>query len=216
MTNGPLQGQIAIPGQVVFSKIGIEGIPIFNVENGCASGSSAVHLAVQSLRAGATDVALALGAEKMNIPDKAEGLRHLRGAAGTSRAPRRTIATLVQDGRGRRAPPGSESDKPYSKFMAIYAAMCRWHMKTYGTTQRQIAAVCGQEPRPLGAQPLLAVPQAVHHRGDPCRAADHLPAHAADVRAAVRRRRRRDPVHRGRPQAHRRRPQRAASGSRPA
>ena len=27
MTNGPLQGQIAIPGQVVFSRIGIEGIP---------------------------------------------------------------------------------------------------------------------------------------------------------------------------------------------
>ena len=45
----------------------------------------------------------------------------------------------------------SESDRPYSKFMAIYAAMCRWHMKTYGTTQRQIAAVCGQEPPALGA-----------------------------------------------------------------
>ena len=61
MTNGPLQGQISIPGQVVFSKIGIEGIPVFNVENACASGSSAVNLAVQSLRAGTTDVALALG-----------------------------------------------------------------------------------------------------------------------------------------------------------
>ena len=40
MTNGPLQGQIAIPGQVVFSRIGIEGIPIYNVENACASGST--------------------------------------------------------------------------------------------------------------------------------------------------------------------------------
>ena len=38
-------------------------------------------------------------------------------------------------------PPGSESDRPYSRFMAIYAAMCRNHMKTWGTTQRQIAAV---------------------------------------------------------------------------
>ena len=45
MTNGPLQGQISIPGQVVFSKIGIEGIPVFNVENACASGSSAFNLA---------------------------------------------------------------------------------------------------------------------------------------------------------------------------
>jgi acetyl-CoA acetyltransferase len=30
MTNGPLQGQISIPGQVVFSKIGVEGIPVYN------------------------------------------------------------------------------------------------------------------------------------------------------------------------------------------
>jgi acetyl-CoA acetyltransferase len=71
MTNGALQGQISVPGQVIFSKIGIEGIPVFNVENACASGSSAFHLALQSLKAGATDVALAIGAEKMNIPDKA-------------------------------------------------------------------------------------------------------------------------------------------------
>jgi acetyl-CoA acetyltransferase len=28
--------------------------------------------------------------------------------------------------------------------MAVYAAMCRWHMRTYGTTQRQIAAVCAK------------------------------------------------------------------------
>ena len=67
MTNGPLQGQIAIPGQVIFSKIGIEGIPVYNVENACASGSSAFNLAVQSLKAGTTDVALAIGAEKMKI-----------------------------------------------------------------------------------------------------------------------------------------------------
>ncbi|MCB1732524.1 MAG: thiolase family protein, partial [Halieaceae bacterium] len=39
MTNGPLQGQISIPGQVVFSKIGIEGIPIYKKKNACASGS---------------------------------------------------------------------------------------------------------------------------------------------------------------------------------
>ncbi|MNZ55294.1 lipid-transfer protein [compost metagenome] len=28
--------------------------------------------------------------------------------------------------------------------MSIYAGFCRWHMKTYGTTQRQIAAVCAK------------------------------------------------------------------------
>ncbi len=146
MTNGPLQGQIAIPGQVVFSRIGIEAIPIYNVENACASGSTAVHLALQSLRAGATDIALALGAEKMNIPDKAKAFAIFEGGWDVSRA-EENYQTLVQMGAGITPPPGSESDRPYSKFMAIYAAMCRWHMKTYGTTQRQIAAVCAKNHR---------------------------------------------------------------------
>jgi acetyl-CoA acetyltransferase len=143
MTNGPLQGQISIPGQVVFSKIGIEGIPIYNVENACASGSSGFNLAVQSLRAGTTDVALALGAEKMNIPDKMKAFSIFEGGWDVTRA-EENYATLVKMGEGITPPPGSESDRPYSKFMAIYAAMCRWHMKTYGTTQRQIAAVCAK------------------------------------------------------------------------
>jgi acetyl-CoA acetyltransferase len=140
MTNGPLQGQISIPGQVVFSKIGVEGIPVYNVENACASGSSAFNLAVQSLRAGTSDVALALGAEKMNIPDKMKTFSIFEGGWDVSRAEENT-RMLLQMGEGIEVPEGSESDKPYSKFMAIYAAMCRYHMKTYGTTQRQIAAV---------------------------------------------------------------------------
>ena len=131
------------PGQVVFSKIGIEGIPVYNVENACASGSSGFNLAVQSLKAGTTDVALAIGSEKMNIPDKVKAFAIFEGGWDVSRA-EENYQTLVRMGEGIVPPPGSESDKPYSKFMAIYAAMCRWHMKTYGTTQRQIAAVCAK------------------------------------------------------------------------
>jgi len=140
VTNGPLQGQIAIPGQVVFSKIGIEGIPVFNVENACASGSTAVHLAIRALQAGACDVALALGAEKMNVPDKARSMAVFEAGWDVSRA-EENVATLSRMGDGIVPPPGSESDKPYSRFMTVYAAVCRYHMKTYGTTQRQIAAV---------------------------------------------------------------------------
>jgi acetyl-CoA acetyltransferase len=143
MTNGPLQGQISIPGQVVFSKIGIEGIPVYNVENACASGSSGFNLAVQSLKAGTADVALAIGSEKMNIPDKMKAFSIFEGGWDVSRA-EENYATLVKMGEGIVPPPGSQSDKPFSKFMEIYAAMCRWHMKTYGTTQRQIAAVCAK------------------------------------------------------------------------
>lgn len=143
ITNGPLQGQPSIAGQVIFSKIGIEGIPIFNLENACATGSSAVNLAVQSLRAGTTDVALALGAEKMNVPDKAKAFALFEMGWDVSRA-EENYALLVKMGDGVEIPPCSESDRPYSRFMAIYAAWCRWHMKTYGTTQRQIAAVCAK------------------------------------------------------------------------
>ncbi len=140
VTNGPLQGQLSIPGQVVFSRIGLEGIPMFNVENACASGSSAFHLAVQSLQAGACDVALALGAEKMNIPDKAKAMALFDAGWDVSRADE-AYAALKAMGEGIELPPGAESDRPYSRFMSVYAALCRHHMKTWGTTQRQLAAV---------------------------------------------------------------------------
>ncbi|WP_175976929.1 thiolase family protein [Burkholderia sp. BCC1047] len=140
ITNGPLQGQLSIPGQVVFSKIGLEGIPVFNVENACASGSTAVHLAVRQLQSGACDVALALGAEKMNVADKAKSFALFDAGWDVSRVDE-NFATLARLGEGIEPPPGSESERPYSRFMKIYAAMCRHHMHTYGTTQRQIAAV---------------------------------------------------------------------------
>lgn len=140
ITNGALQGQLSIPGQVIMSKIGIEAIPVYNVENACASGSTAVHLAVQSLKAGACDVALALGAEKMVVADKARAFSLFEAGWDVSRVDE-NFATLARLGEGIEPPPGSESDKPYSRFMKIYAALCRHHMSTYGTTQRQIAAV---------------------------------------------------------------------------
>jgi len=127
----------------VLSKIGIEGIPIFNIDNGCAAGSSAVHLAIQGLRAGATDVALAIGCEKMNIADKLKALTVMEAGWDVSRA-EQNYEMLIKMGEGVEVPAGSESDKPFSKFMSIYAAMCRYHMKTFGTTQRQIAAVAAK------------------------------------------------------------------------
>ena len=140
ITNGPLQGQYAIPGQVVLGKLGIEGIPVYNIDNGCAAGSSAFALAVQSLKAGTTDVALALGAEKMNVEDKLSVLKLMEAGWDVSRADE-NYARLVKLGEGVVPPEGSESDKPFSRFMSIYAALCRNHMARWGTTQRQIAAV---------------------------------------------------------------------------
>src|SRR5688572_3640639 len=44
---GLVTGQEMIRGQVMLRPLGIEGIPIFNVENACASAASALHLGWQ-------------------------------------------------------------------------------------------------------------------------------------------------------------------------
>jgi acetyl-CoA acetyltransferase len=142
-TNGVLLGQHSIPGPIAARRAGIAGVPVFSIENACASGSSAFHLAVQAVQAGACDVALALGAEKMNIADKARML-----AAFDSGWDVETVeankAALIALGAGLEVPPGTTSDKPYSVFMDVYAAFCRAHMRDFGTTQRQIAAVAAK------------------------------------------------------------------------
>jgi len=53
-------------GQQALYRVGITGIPIFNVNNACATGSTALYLARQAVESGAVDVALALGFEQMN------------------------------------------------------------------------------------------------------------------------------------------------------
>jgi acetyl-CoA acetyltransferase len=76
----------------------------------------------------------------MNVEDKLSVLKLMEGGWDVSRVDE-NYARLVQLGEGIVPPEGSESDKPYSKFMSIYAALCRNHMLKWGTTQRQIAAV---------------------------------------------------------------------------
>lgn len=142
-TNGLFQGQTSIPGPIAMRRVGIEGIPVFSVENACASGSSAFNLATMALQAGSCDIALAVGAEKMNIPDKAKMFAAFDGGWDVSTV-EQNKSTLMAMGDGVVPPPGTMSDRPYSVFMDVYAALCRYHMKTYGTTQRQIASVAAK------------------------------------------------------------------------
>ena len=142
-----------------------------------------------SLRPAPRDIALAIGAEKMNIPDKAKAFAIFDARLGRVAAPSENFESLVRMGEGVVPPPGSESDRPYSKFMSIYAAMCRHHMKTYGTTQRQIAAVCAKNHQHSVHNPLSQFRQPFTVDEVLAAAADHLSADAADVRAIVGRRR---------------------------
>lgn len=140
ITNGALQGQHFVPGQIALAKNGLVGSPVINVENACASGSTAFNLAVQQVTNGSCDFALAIGAEKMNIPDKKAMFAVFDGAWDVSEV-ETNKERLMNLGMGLEIPEGSESPKPYSIFMAIYARFAREHMHLYGTTQRQIAAV---------------------------------------------------------------------------
>jgi len=142
-TQGVLEGQTMVRGQIALRPLGIEGIPVYNLENACASASSAFNLAVQAVRSGEVEVALAVGAEKMFCTDKAkmfsvfDGAWDLQDIEGNK-------TTLLAMGHGIEPPDGSTSKAPYSLFMDIYAAFGRFHMREFGTTQRQFAAVAAK------------------------------------------------------------------------
>jgi acetyl-CoA acetyltransferase len=54
-----------ILGQLVARDLGFQGIPVYNVENACASGATAVHLARHALLAGQYDTVLVFGIEQL-------------------------------------------------------------------------------------------------------------------------------------------------------
>ncbi|MCW5612675.1 MAG: thiolase family protein [Rubrivivax sp.] len=142
-TQGVLEGQTMVRGQIALRPLGIEGIPVYNLENACASASSAFNLAVQAVRSGEVEVALAVGAEKMFCTDKAKMFSVFDGAWDLQDI-EANKTTLLAMGRGIEPPEGSTSKAPYSLFMDIYAAFGRFHMREFGTTQRQFAAVAAK------------------------------------------------------------------------
>ncbi|RZL85005.1 MAG: thiolase family protein [Rhodococcus sp. (in: high G+C Gram-positive bacteria)] len=52
-------------GQRLQKQIGQTGIPVYNVVNACATGATALRVALLSIKAGESDIGLAVGAEKM-------------------------------------------------------------------------------------------------------------------------------------------------------
>ncbi|MGH6797628.1 MAG: thiolase family protein [Roseiarcus sp.] len=139
-TQGALDGQHGIRGQAALDGSGFGNAPVINVENACASASTALNLAHVLVASGAHDCVLAIGAEKMVMPDPAKSIAAFEGSWDLSRR-RQTIDELLAIGRGMTPPPGSETNEPHSVFMDVYAAFCRHHMAAFGTTQRQMAAV---------------------------------------------------------------------------
>src|SRR5207245_4883991 len=89
------------------------GIPIVNIENACASASTAFDLGWVSVAAGLYDCVLALGVEKLSDPDKAKSFRAFNSAVDVSE-----LAEIEKQlGRG-----GAEA-QDRSLFMDLYLSM---------------------------------------------------------------------------------------------
>lgn len=140
---GGIEGQYMIPGQIALRAMGFAGLPIVNVENACASASSAFHLACMHLKAGEADVALAVGVDKMNTPEKQKVFDVLGGAQDVHDAEStlRNLALLAGDYRDGDDGANDTAGQPRSVFMDVYASLAKQHMRRFGSTQRMFAVI---------------------------------------------------------------------------
>lgn len=128
---GLVTGQEMIRGQVMLRPLGIEGIPVFNIENACASASSALNLGWQSVATGTAEVVLCLGAEKLSHEDKSVGMEAIGTAIDVEMR-----AELADEVRANGTEPGARSF-----FMDLYADMARRYMRASGATREHFAQV---------------------------------------------------------------------------
>jgi acetyl-CoA acetyltransferase len=143
--------QHCIRGQVALSANGLEGIPITNVENACASASTALNGAWMAVKAGQFDCVLAIGTEKLYSEDRSKTMEGF--ISGTDvEVTMQLIAKLQEeskkhkDERARLMGENAVNEKPggHSSFMDLYAMGARMHMERYGTTQRQLAVIASK------------------------------------------------------------------------
>lgn len=111
---GLMSGQESVRAQVVLRHTGLMGVPMVNVENACASSSTALHLAWQAVASESYDCVVVIGYEKLYDADRSKAVRALnssidltelgdvfRGEPGRERAIFMDIFGAFSDGRGR-------------------------------------------------------------------------------------------------------------------
>ncbi|HRW81635.1 MAG TPA: thiolase family protein [Desulfomonilia bacterium] len=143
--------QHCIRGQVALSANGLSGIPITNVENACAGGSTALNAAWMAIKAGQFDCVLAIGAEKLYGRDRAKTMEGF--ISGTDVEVTMQLIAQFQEGEKKRREEQAKrtgekvvEEKPggHSSFMDLYAMGARMHMERYGSTQRQLAVIAAK------------------------------------------------------------------------
>src|SRR5271168_1487904 len=140
VAQSPLEGQHASRGQIALRAAGLDGIAIHNVENGCGSAGSALNVAVALVRSEMSDIVLAIGAEKLNVGDWDKQMLIMNSGLDVEdrEAAYREAMSVggfddSKEGSGRR-----------TFMMNVYASWARGHMRDFGTTQRQFAAVAAK------------------------------------------------------------------------
>jgi acetyl-CoA acyltransferase len=147
---GLLDNQEMIRGQVALRETGLLGPPIVNVENACASASTAFHLACMAVGSGAVDIAIAIGSEQLSRADKELSFAAIGTAVDQERLPelRRWAANALDA--------GSVTDDDLAKrsfFMDIYAAKTRAYMQESGATAVDFAEVAVKNRAHAAANP---------------------------------------------------------------
>lgn len=143
---GMFSNQHSIRGQVILRGMGIDRIPVTNVENACAGASTALHLAYTGIRAGMYDVALALGSEKISHPDKSLSLGAYASCMDVENFMEH-INMIMEVGKTFKVAVPEDQTAPgegRSIFMDAYATAARWHMDRFHSTQHQLAVICSK------------------------------------------------------------------------
>lgn len=143
---GIMTGQEQIKAQVTLSAMGIDTIPMYNVENACASSSTALHLGWTAVGAGLYDCALVVGFEKLYDRDKLKSFMALGTAVDVESAVQ--FLEAFQAKQGNKDPIlGEDSGKSRSIFMDMYAYYTRTYMERYGLTQEHFAEIAVKSHR---------------------------------------------------------------------
>ena len=124
-------------GQRVVYQVGLTGIPVFNVNNNCSTGSTALFLARQGIASGAVECAIAVGFEQMTPG--------ALGAIFTDRpSPFIDFDTATN----------ALVDVELPLALKYFGGAGRSHMQKYGTTMRDFAKIRAKASRHAVNNPL--------------------------------------------------------------
>lgn len=142
-----ITGQVCIAGQAVLRGLGVGRIPVVNVENACATASTAFQQACSMVTHGLYDVVIAAGYEKLYHEDKARTFSVFDGCVDVDEQD--AVLGFLRDGllRSGAQVDLAQAGKDRSLFMDIYATWARDYLAMAGGEARHLAMVTAKNSR---------------------------------------------------------------------